>query len=135
MLLSVLKHIIDFSITFISTVKQSEFCDCKTEVLKKTTNLILPSVSTFLMYTVSMKNNNHTLSSPRSCIIFFSQYGRPTTLFILVTTWILWGCSGSPPYFSWSPGRGWNTYNKKFTKTEGFFLNIEIIIIVNKIIL
>lgn len=61
------------------------------------------------MYTLRMKNNNHTLSSPRSCIIFFSQYGRPITLFILVTTWILWGCSGSPPYFSWSPGRGWNT--------------------------
>ena len=109
MFLSALQHTIDFSITFIAAVKQSQICDCDTEVLKKTTTLILPYISTFLMHTGSTKNNNHTFSSPRSRIIFFSQYGRPITLFILVITCILWGCSGSPPYFSWSPGRGWNT--------------------------
>lgn len=48
-------------------------------------------------------------SNPSIFITSFSQYGRLFVLFILVTTWSLWGCCGSPPYFSWSSGEGWNT--------------------------
>lgn len=47
--------------------------------------------------------------NPSIFITSFSQYGRLFVLLILVTICSLWGCSGSPPYFSWSAGEGWNT--------------------------
>lgn len=52
--LSALKHIIDFSITFIAPVKQFEFCDCKIKVLKKSHHLN----STLCFYISDAHNKN-----------------------------------------------------------------------------
>lgn len=58
------------------------------------------------------KNRHHILTfwSPRYLIISFSQYGLRITLLTRVTICNLWGCSGSPPYFSCSFDRSANSY-------------------------